>query len=318
MRIEEQDRRIAGMRLRLRVVGHGHPVLLLNGVGAHMAMWGPLEQALDGFQLIEFDAPGTGRSGRPPYPLSIPALASLASHVLDEVNVRAADVVGYSMGGMVAQQLAASEPRRVRRLVLAATSCGWGSVPGQLEALLNLATPLRYWSKTFHRLTLGSMTGGRARTDHEWVDCHGELRGRRPPSTVGYVGQLLSLGLWSGLPLLERICHPTLVVTGDDDPLVPAANALLLASRLPRARVLVAPGEGHLLLMDPESVVLEPIRDFLRAESLEAASAWRGSPVVTPRDADAAIAATAHQTQPWGVLNGLFRTIVASDGGRSR
>src|SRR5690242_2646722 len=118
MTIEERDLRIAGRRIRVRLVGHGRPVLLLNGHGAHVAMWGPLEQTLEGFQLIEFDAPGTGGSRTPPYPISIPALASLAARVLDEVDVSTADVIGYSMGGMVAQQLAASQPQRVRRLVL--------------------------------------------------------------------------------------------------------------------------------------------------------------------------------------------------------
>jgi pimeloyl-ACP methyl ester carboxylesterase len=214
------------------------------------------------------------------------------------------------MGGMVAQQLAASQPRRVRRLVLVATSCGWGGVPGRPAAVLNLATPARYLSTTFHRRTIGSMTGGRSRTDGEWVNRQGELRRRHPPSTLGYFSQLLGLSTWFGLPLLPRICHPTLVVMGDDDPLVPTANGLLLASRLPRARVLVAAGEGHLLLMDPDSAVLEPIRDFLSARPVERASAWQSSQVVSHADADAAIAATPLQAQPWGVVNRIVRASV--------
>ena len=307
MKIREGDADVSGVRLRIRDLGEGRPVLLLNGIGAHTAMWEPLEQVLGAFRVIEFDAPGTGRSGMSAFPVSIPALARLAARVLDEAGVSTADVIGYSMGGMVAQQLAASAPRRVRRVGLVATSCGWGAVPGRPEALLNLATPLRYWSKTFTGLTVGSMTGGRARLDRAWVERHSELRRLHPPSALGYAGQLLSSSLWCGLPLLARIRAPTLVVTGDDDPLVPAANAMLLASRLVRARVLLAPGEGHLLLMDPESTVLEPTRDFLGAEPLETARVWRGSRVVTLRDAAAAIGATPHQMQPWGVLSSMLR-----------
>jgi pimeloyl-ACP methyl ester carboxylesterase len=305
--IRERDADIGGIRLHIRDGGEGRPVLLVNGIGAHAAMWEPLERVLGGFRLIEFDAPGTGRSGTSAFPVSIPALARLAAGVLDAAEVSAADVIGYSMGGMVAQQLAALAPRRVRRLVLVGTSCGWGGVPGRAAAVLNLATPLRYWSECFNRLTLGSMTGGRSRTDREWVERQSELRRRHPPSTLGYLAQLLSSSLWCGLPLLARIRAPTLVVTGDDDPLVPAANAMLLASRLPRARVLLAPGEGHLLLMDPESAVLEPIRDFLGSEPLDTASVWTDSRVVTIEDAAAAISATPHQIQPWGVLNSILR-----------
>jgi pimeloyl-ACP methyl ester carboxylesterase len=195
MTIHEQDADIGGIRVRIRDVGEGRPVLLLNGIGAHAAMWEPLEHVLSGFRLIEFDSPGTGQSETSLFPVPIPALARLAARILDDVGLSTASVIGYSMGGMVAQQLAALAPQRVRRLVLVGTSCGWGGVPGQAAAVLNLATPLRYWSESFNRLTLGSMTGGRSRTDCEWVERQSELRRRHPPSTLGYLAQLLSSSL---------------------------------------------------------------------------------------------------------------------------
>jgi poly(3-hydroxyoctanoate) depolymerase len=304
---EEHTLRIGGLRLHVREVGEGRPVLLINGLGTHVDMWSPLEQALGGFRLIEFDAPGTGRSSTPPYPVTIPALAWLARRVLDRVGVRRADVLGYSMGGLVAQQLAASAPQRVRRLVLVGTSCGWGGVPGALGPMLNIATPLRYWSPAFYRRTIGGMVGGRARHDTEWVERHGRLRLRHPPSAEGYFGQVLTVSAWSGLPLLPRIRQPALVVTGDDDPLVPPANALLLASRLRDARVLVAPGEGHLLLMDTESAVLQPIAEFLAAAELAKAPVWRNAQVVSAGEAAAAIAAARRQAQPWGLVSAALR-----------
>jgi poly(3-hydroxyoctanoate) depolymerase len=299
--------RIDGLRLHIHEVGDGPPLLLLNGIGTHTAMWAPLERVLRDFRVIEFDAPGTGRSFTPSYPVTIPALALLARRILDKAEVARADVLGYSMGGIIAQQLAASAPERVRRLVLVATSCGWGGVAGRARAMLNVATPLRYWSDGFYRRTIGTMAGGRARRDPEWVDRQGEIRRRHPPTMRGYVGQVLALTAWSGLPLLARIRQPALVVTGDDDPLVPPANSLLLASRLPDARVLVAPGEGHLLLMDSRSAVLQPIHDFLAAETLDEAAVWREAKVVGREDVHAAIAATHHQLQPWGVLSAAVR-----------
>jgi pimeloyl-ACP methyl ester carboxylesterase len=141
--------------------------------------------------------------------------------------------------------------------------------------MLNLATPLRYWSHTFYSRTLGGLAGGKARNNPEFVARHGEERMRHKPSMQGYTGQMIGAAAWSTLPSLQTIIAPTLIVMGDDDPLVPPANGALLAERISEARLLVAPGEGHLLLMDPESAVLEPIREFLGTRNLGSAPIWR-------------------------------------------
>ena len=103
------------------------------------------------------------------------------------------------------------------------------------------------------------------------------------------------MGAPSTLPWLHELRMPALVVAGDDDPVMPLANALLLANRLPAGRLLVAPGEGHLLLLDPQSSALPAIRDFLFSEELEASAAWREAVEVTPPMLDAAL--------PAGTLN---------------
>ena len=102
--------------------------------------------------MIAFDAPGTGRSATPPIPLSLEALARVAEGVLDELGVEQADVLGYSFGGAVAQRLARRAPERVRRLVLAATTPGWGGVPGSLRTLARMSTPLRYYWRSVLRV----------------------------------------------------------------------------------------------------------------------------------------------------------------------
>ena len=233
----------------------------------------------------------------------------LARRVLDEAGIERADVLGYSMGGFVAQQLAAFAPERVRRLVLVSTSCGWGGLPGRLSAFANVATPLRYWSPAFYRRTIGSR--GRRPSPARCRVGRSPWRDAPPPPAddLGYLGQVLSSGGWSGLSLLGRIGQPTLVVTGDDDPLVPAANALLLAHRLPHARVFVAPGEGHPVLMDPDSAVLEPIREFLHADRLDESLAWSAGDVVGEADVRAAVSATRRQAQPWGAPSSVMRAL---------
>ncbi len=297
--------RLDGLSIHVRDAGEGPPVLLLNGVAADTGMWARLEAALPGFRLISFDAPGSGRSPAPLIPVSVRRLARLAALVLDSVGVEQADVLGYSMGGIVAQELAAGTPERVRRVVLAGTTCGLGSIPGEPVAMLHLLVPARHLSPRIYARTFGGLVGGPARVDRTIVADLQALRLR--VSIRGYLGQMMSLSRWSGLPLLPRIPHPTLVVSGDDDPLSPVANALLLTRLLPQARLLMAPGEGHLLFLSPTSPVLQPIREFLAVESLHAAPVWQDALVVTADDLRAAMPKMRAQAQPWGVIGAVLR-----------
>lgn len=305
--VREKTVVLDGMRVLVREIGEGPPVLLINGLGAHTAMWSPLEDALEGLRVLEFDAPGAGQSARPWRPVGVPRLARLATLVLDHFGVERADVLGYSMGGIVTQQLAADFPERVRRIVLVATSPGLGGMLGDAKAMLNIVTPLRYLSPQLYTSTIASLAGGRARNDREWVARQGTLRLRHAPSMHGYMGQLASLTGWSGLPLLADIKQPTLVVTGDDDPLTPVVNAMMLAHLLPNGRLLVCRGEGHLLLMDSDSVCLEPIREFLAAASLDDAPAWDEANEVPTDDLRVALAGTGWQAPLLGFLGALKR-----------
>jgi pimeloyl-ACP methyl ester carboxylesterase len=291
----------------VRELGDGPPLLLINGLGAHTAMWDTLERNLDGFRIIEFDLPGAGQSDVPRRPVSVRRLARLATAVMDRFGVERADVVGYSMGGIVAQQLAADAPHRVRRLVLVATSPGLGAVHGDLRALLNIMTPARYLSPQLYAKTIGSLAGGRARHDAAWVAEQGALRLRHAPPLLGYIGQLASLILWSGLPFLARVQHPALVVAGDDDPLTPVANGMLLAHMLPNGRLLVLRGEGHLMLMDADSAVLPAIREFISAPRLDRARVWRDASVVDAQALGIGMASVGWQIPSWSVVAGLMR-----------
>jgi pimeloyl-ACP methyl ester carboxylesterase len=210
------------------------------------------------------------------------------------------------MGGIVAQQLAASAPERVRRVVLAGTTCGLGAVPGDALAMLHMLVPARYVSPKIYARTIGGLVGGRARHDRAWAADLASLR-LRHVSIRGYLGQMLSLSRWSGLPLLAGIPHPTLVVSGDDDPLAPLVNAMLLVRLLPQARMLLAAGEGHLLFMDSDSPVLGPIREFLTAESLDEAPVWTAGISVTDDQLRSAMPPARAQAQPWGVIGALLR-----------
>jgi poly(3-hydroxyoctanoate) depolymerase len=139
---------------------------------------------------------------------------------------------------------------RVRRLVLAATGPGLGGVPGSPRVLRELATPRRYYQPDYYRRVAGLIYGGAARHDPDAL-LHGKLaRFTHRPTVRGYAAQIYSITGWTSTPWLCRLRQPTLVLAGDDDPIVPLINARILAWRLPNARLHIVRGGGHLFLLE--------------------------------------------------------------------
>jgi pimeloyl-ACP methyl ester carboxylesterase len=205
---------LPGLRIAVRVEGDGDPLLLINGMTRPLQSWDPFTRELQGRQVISFDMPGVGGSPTPLRPLSIAEVGTVAMAVLDAVGVDAADVLGYSHGGAVAQQLAHDVPTRVRRLILVATSCGVGATPGTGGAIL--------------RGLSGPVEG------NAWPF----------PDLLGMFWQSLAVSAWSSIPFLGSIQTPTLVVCGSQDGVVPPSNSKVLARRIPDAALQMLPG-GH-------------------------------------------------------------------------
>jgi poly(3-hydroxyoctanoate) depolymerase len=255
---------VEGLRLRVRVQGSGPPLLLVMGLGGNIEMWQPLVDELPDFQTIAFDAPGTGESETPRLPLTMRGLARITSGVISAVGHRRLDVLGVSYGGAIAQELAHRHPRQVRRLVLAATAFGLGSLPGKPRALALLSTPYRYYSRSHFKAVAPRLYGGRMATRPDLLDTEAYKRLGHAPSVRGYVWQLAALAGWSSLPFLRRLELPVLVLTGDDDPIIRVANGRILAALIPGARLQVLRGAGHLFLANQAAESAQLIRAFLR------------------------------------------------------
>jgi poly(3-hydroxyalkanoate) depolymerase len=256
---------IDGLRLRVGIRGTGRPLLLLMGIGANMDMWAPFEEELDAaaVQTITVDAPGTGGSTGYRCPRRMSGLARTLVRMLDELGYEDVDLLGVSFGGALAQQLAHQAPGRVRRLVLAATGPGLGGIPGSPRVLWALATPRRYAQPEYFRRIAGRVYGGSARRDPD-ATLQGSLaRFTRPPSLVGYLAQLYAIAGWTSVPWLHHLGQPTLVINGDDDPIVPLANGRMLARMIPGARLHVVHGGGHLFLLEQPAEIAGLVTDFL-------------------------------------------------------
>ncbi len=193
-----------GHRICVTDRGTGDPLLLVPGLGCNAEMWLPFMEHFPHRRMISFDAPGAGRSSLPLYPVSVESLAALTIAVLDDRGVSVADVIGFSYGGAVAQQLAYDYPERVGRLVLAATTCGYGAVLGSFEALATLATPLRFYSQRYFERVAAGIYGGVTGRDPVRREQAMAMRHRIPPTSYGYAMQLLGGMGWSSFGFLPR------------------------------------------------------------------------------------------------------------------
>jgi len=252
-------------RVRIRIVGEGKPLLMIMGIGGNLDMWEPLAGRLPGRQLIMFDFPGTGGSGGAHWPPTMGANAWFTRSLLRTLDLGRVDVLGYSWGGVLAQHLALQHPKSVRRLVLAATTVGLGGVPASPRVTARMLTPRRYYSREYFSKIAPDIYGGRFRNNPQLTNAEANRRIAHPPGLAGYAGQLLALAGYSTIPGLPFITAPTLIIAGDDDPIVPAANQRILARLIRDARLHMVPGAGHLFLFDSPELAAPLISDFLAA-----------------------------------------------------
>jgi len=256
-----------GQRLRVGI-WHGSdvspPLVIFNGIGANLELVQPFVDALGDMEVVIFDIPGVGGSPAPLAPYRFSTMAVLTDKLLSKLGYEGqVDVLGVSWGGALAQQFAYLYPSRCRRLVLAATSPGVIMVPGQLSVLSKLIGSRRYRDPDYLQEVGADIYGGAYRDDPELLKEHG--RHIQAPGGRGYVYQLLAAWGWSSLLWLGCLRQPTLVMHGDDDPIVPLVNARILAARI-RQSTLHVIEDGHLFVITRTAEVAALVRDFLLRE----------------------------------------------------
>lgn len=240
--------------------GGGVPLLLFNGIGGNIELLGPIARWMPGREVITFDIPGVGHSPMPARPYRMRGIAALAAGVLDHYGHARADVLGVSWGGAAAQQFAHSQGARCRRLILCATAAGMPMVPARPSVLLKMATPRRYISQRYARSISGDIYGGDFRHDPDLGVQH--FRHVKWQSRLGYYLQIAAGTGWSSLPWLWRLKQPTLVMAGQDDPLVPLINARLMNRMIPDSQLKVFDC-GHLFLLTRPEASADAINEFL-------------------------------------------------------
>jgi pimeloyl-ACP methyl ester carboxylesterase len=249
------------------------PLLLIMGLSLSSRAWEKLPRRLsERFRVLVFDNRGTGRSGRAGFVYRMRDLADDAAAVLDAANVAKADVFGISMGGMIAQELALRHADRVRRLALGATFASW-----VLCRKPSLRTTLDLFLMNLGRRFA---TGDRLAR----VLVSREFHAENPDATLAWIrraehatfrssaAQFAAVLRHGTLRRLARIRAPTLVITGSADRLVPPYNSQVLAAVIPRAKLVVLHGAGHVFPLEREEETVRALTEhFLEAAQSPAA-----------------------------------------------
>ncbi|MBA3806489.1 MAG: alpha/beta fold hydrolase [Acidobacteria bacterium] len=253
-----------GARIYWDEQGAGAPILLIMGLGCASDLWHRTIPALSNeYRIILFDNRGIGRSDAPPGPYSISQMADDAAAVLEAAAVETAHVFGLSMGGMIAQELALRHPARVRSLILGATNCGGSNAvhaaPEVIDVLLarsNINPVDAFWAIAPYIYD--------ASTPREIIQADLDMRSRAFPSLESYMAQLQAIMAWESHSRLSSINIPTLVIHGETDQLIPAANADILAKEIPDAKLIKLDKASHVFTTDRPEETAAIILSFLQ------------------------------------------------------
>lgn len=248
-----------GVRIYWEEEGSGPPLMMIMGLGFSMAMWRDLRPILaQDFRVILCDNRGVGKSDSPLLPVnSIELMAQDAACVLDAAGVQRAHLIGMSMGGMIAQELALRRPERVNKLILGCTNCGDPHSVRASPEVLRALGPLSFISRR-RRLEAVIPFIYDSGTPRERVDADMAVVRRHPPRLPGYLAQLFAIVRWSSWKRLPQIRSSTLVIHGETDRLVPPQNGRILAERIPGAKLVMIPQASHIFPTDqPERTIFE-------------------------------------------------------------
>jgi pimeloyl-ACP methyl ester carboxylesterase len=254
-------------------IGSGEPLVLISGLGYNMWQWHKMVPGLaESFQVITFDNRGVGQTDKPEGPYSAALLAADTAALLTALNIPKAHVMGHSMGGFIAQEMALSYSEKVDKLILASTNFGGPHhLPITTEAMTVLSDVSSDAVTRFKNGLAVSTAPGWAENNGAMVDEWLAWRIDNPVDPTAYQAQMAI-----GLSLLaEEACFEnrlsavqaaTLILFGEYDKVVPPGNADLLAAKIPNSTVRYLPKAGHVFPIETPEAANEVVVRFLRGD----------------------------------------------------
>ena len=257
---------LAETTIYYEIHGQGPPLVMIRGLGGNADHWYAQIPAFEKeFTVITFDNRGMGRSRYSGGEFTILKMAEDTIGLMDALQLEKAHVMGLSMGGMIAQELAATFPERVRSLVLVATHCGGTQKADPDPRVVEVLKNMIYVASDEAKKEAASILFA-----PETLEQRPELAEEFTAASLRYpAGKEILIEQWHAVgkhdvhDRLGNITAPTLVLTGDVDVLVPVENAKIIADRIPGARHLIIPGGGHQILNEQAEACNRVILDFI-------------------------------------------------------
>nr|ABI94047.1 esterase [uncultured prokaryote] len=241
------------------------PLLLIQGLSGYTEGWLMQVPALkEDFYVIYFDNRGAGKSTQSEPGYMMVDMADDTAALLDTLEIPQAYVLGVSMGGMIALNLAMQHPQKVNKLALGCTTAGGASAVWADEKVsAALITPssgdLR---QDFYDSAWFLLAPDTIENNSRLVEQLAENAGNNPQTPTGFMGQLQAISTHDVAGALPELSMPTLVMHGDLDLLIPLQNGRFLAEQIPHAEFKNYPNTGHLFFVEQAVPVNDDLREF--------------------------------------------------------
>ncbi len=253
-----------GINIAYESVGEGHPLLFITGLGYGGWFWHKQVPELSRyFRVITYDNRGTGGTDKPDGPYSTAMLAQDAAGLLDGLGITGAYVMGHSLGGFIAQELALARPELVSKLALASTTFGGpNAVPVTQEALAVMMDRSGDPVDLVRRGVAIAAAPGFTAAHPDVVDALVAYRLTGPVPAAQYQAQMMAGAMHNAEERVAGITCPTLVLFGEHDKVVPPANAALLTAKIAGSVSRILANTGHIFPLEDADATNTALYEF--------------------------------------------------------
>lgn len=258
---------VRDLKICCESVGNGYPIVLIMGLTASMDWWDPeLVTALSRqYRVLMFDNRGSGRTVTPDEgKFTCEMFADDTVALMDAKEITQANILGMSMGGLIAQELTLKYPERVNNLILACTFCGGQHMVQASDEVMKIMTDHSGGLDGLFDRTLKLMfTKDFLDANPAYVINFKERYLRAPMSDANTLRQLIACAKADTYDRLPEITNQTLIATGTDDPLIPPQNSRILADRIPGAKLIEYEGCSHGFISQAHDAFIKDLLDFI-------------------------------------------------------